>query len=91
MGQSPMTSIKALAVSVLSASRAVPVDKRAGTQPGTGETESPVPPAAEPAECGSAACSGCYDIGDGKRIHPPKCGEKYREWLQRWEANGKLQ
>lgn len=24
--------------------------------------------------CGSAGCAGCYDIGDGRRIHPPKSG-----------------
>lgn len=86
-----MTSIKALAVSVLSANRAVPPDEWAGTRPGTGETESPVPPGAEPAACGSAACAGCYDVGDGRRIHPPKCGEKYREWLEQWEGKGRLQ
>jgi hypothetical protein len=26
------------------------------------------------ADCGSPDCDGCYDVGDGKRIHPPKCG-----------------
>jgi hypothetical protein len=86
-----MTSIKALAVSVLSANRAVPVDKWAGTQPGTGETESPVPPATEPAQCESPHCAGCYQVSPGVWIHPPKCGESYREWLERWESKGKLQ
>jgi hypothetical protein len=27
--------------------------------------------------CGSPLCAGCYGVGDGKRIHPPKCGEDY--------------
>jgi|SRR5580704_171843 hypothetical protein len=41
--------------------------------------------------CGSPACAGCYDVGDGRRIHPPKCGGDYLRWLERWEAKGKLQ
>jgi hypothetical protein len=24
--------------------------------------------------CGSCACNGCYEIGDGKSIHPPRPG-----------------
>jgi hypothetical protein len=43
------------------------------------------------APCGSLDCAGCYDVGDGRRIHPPKCGEKYRVWLERWEARGRVQ
>jgi hypothetical protein len=43
------------------------------------------------AACGSPHCAGCYDVGDGKKIHPPKCGEDYRAWLERWEAKGKVQ
>jgi hypothetical protein len=43
------------------------------------------------AECGSPYCAGCYDVGDGKKIHPPRCGEEYRKWLERWEAKGKPQ
>jgi hypothetical protein len=43
------------------------------------------------AACGSSHCAGCYDVGDGRRIHPPKCGEKYRLWLDRWEAKGRVQ
>ena len=34
------------------------------------------------APCKSPLCAGCYDVGDGKRIHPPKCGEG---WLDRWK------
>ena len=43
------------------------------------------------APCGSSDCAGCYDVGDGRRIHPPKRGEKYRVWLERWEAKGRVQ
>jgi hypothetical protein len=45
----------------------------------------------ELAPCGSSDCAGCYDVGDGKRIHPPKIGDEYRNWLLRWEGNGKIQ
>ena len=43
------------------------------------------------AACGSAHCAGCYDVGDGRKIHPPKCGEEYRNWLERWQPKGKPQ
>ena len=43
------------------------------------------------AACGSPHCAGCYDVGDGRKIHPPKCGEEYRNWLLRWEAKGRVQ
>jgi len=43
------------------------------------------------APCGSPNCGGCYDVGEGRKIHPPKCGEEYRTWLSRWEAKGKIQ
>jgi hypothetical protein len=41
--------------------------------------------------CGSPHCAGCYDVGDGQKIHPPKCGEGYRAWLERWQPKGKPQ
>ena len=41
--------------------------------------------------CGSPDCAGCYNVGEGKKIHPPKCGEGYREWLLKWEAKGRVQ
>jgi hypothetical protein len=43
------------------------------------------------APCGGSHCAGCYDVGDGKRIHPPKIGEEYRKWLERWKPKGKPQ
>ena len=24
--------------------------------------------------CGSMACRGCYEVGEGKKIHPPRAG-----------------
>ena len=41
--------------------------------------------------CGSPHCAGCYEVAPGVRIHPPKCGEGYRKWLERWEAKGRVQ
>jgi hypothetical protein len=41
--------------------------------------------------CGSPRCAGCYDVGDGRRIHPPKVGEDYQRWLERWKPKGSLQ
>jgi hypothetical protein len=43
------------------------------------------------APCGSPDCAGCYDVGDGRRIHPPKCGEEYRVLLDAWETRGRVQ
>jgi len=43
------------------------------------------------ATCGSPDCAGCYEVEPGVRIHPPKCGESYREWFERWDAKGRLQ
>lgn len=53
------------------------------------EANGPVPSSGT-AVCGSPVCAGCYDIGDGRKIHPPKCGEDYLQWLERWETKGKL-
>lgn len=43
------------------------------------------------AACGSPRCVGCYDVGGGRKIHPPKVGEDYRKWLERWQPRGKPQ
>ena len=43
------------------------------------------------ATCGSPNCAGCYDVGDARKIHPPKCGAGYRAWLERWQPKGKPQ
>jgi hypothetical protein len=45
----------------------------------------------ELAPCGSTDCAGCYDVGDGRKIHPPKIGEDYRKWLERWKPIGMAQ
>jgi hypothetical protein len=41
--------------------------------------------------CGSPHCAGCYEVEPGVRIHPPKCSEEYRAWLERWQPKGKPQ
>jgi hypothetical protein len=43
------------------------------------------------APCGSPYCAGCYGVGDGMKIHPPKIGEDYRKWLDRWKPIGRPQ
>jgi hypothetical protein len=45
----------------------------------------------EKTACGMSHCAGCYDVGDGRKIHPPKIGEDYRKWLERWKPKGKPQ
>jgi hypothetical protein len=65
------------------------------------QTEKPTPsqrtqlnhPQEKVAACGSPDCGRCYlvDPATGARIHPPKCGEDYRAWLERWEAKGRPQ
>lgn len=48
-------------------------------------------PPAKQAACESPHCAGCYEVANGVSIHPPKCGEDYRSWLERWEAQGRPQ
>lgn len=43
------------------------------------------------APCGSPYCAGCYDIGDGLKIHPPKASAEWEAWLRKWEPKGKVQ
>jgi hypothetical protein len=43
------------------------------------------------AACGSPHCAGCYEVEPGVRIHPSKCGETYRKWLDCWQPRGKPQ
>jgi hypothetical protein len=40
--------------------------------------------------CGSVRCGGCYVVGEGRKIHPPKCGKAYLDWLNRWQEKGRL-
>lgn len=57
--------------------------------PETVNTAPATPSRAE--ECGSPQCAGCYDVGDGKKIHPPKCRKDYGKWLTDWPPKGKAQ
>lgn len=43
------------------------------------------------AVCGSTNCAGCYDVGDARKIHPPKCDKDYGKWLERWKPIGRPQ
>ena len=41
--------------------------------------------------CGSPHCAGCYDVGDGRKIHPPRCGENFLRWRAWLEGKGPRQ
>lgn len=43
------------------------------------------------APCGSPHCAGCYDVGDGRKIHPPKCGQDFLRWRAWLEGKGSRQ
>jgi hypothetical protein len=43
------------------------------------------------ASCGLPHCAGCYQVDPGVRIHPPKSGEDWKEWLLKWEPKGRVQ
>jgi hypothetical protein len=102
VGQSASISVKALALSVLAASKTVPAHALLGTGGGTG-SESTRPLAERESQtrqpgqlahlsglaaCGSPECDGCYDVGDGRKIHPPKSSPEWLAWLERWEPKG---
>jgi len=63
-------------------------------------TPTDAPPSPRPAptsdaiaqfDCGSPHCNGCYDVGDGRKIHPPRIGRDYLDWLKRWQPKGQIQ
>jgi hypothetical protein len=43
------------------------------------------------ASCGMLHCAGCYEVGEGRKIHPPKIGVDYLKWLECWKPRGKMQ
>jgi hypothetical protein len=43
------------------------------------------------AECGSKFCDGCYSVGDGRKIHPPK-GHRFmtrEQEMEQWKQKKK--
>ncbi len=40
------------------------------------------------APCGSPHCGGCYSIGEGRYVHPPKPSKEWLEWLSQWTPKG---
>jgi len=92
MGQTNSTSLKALALSVLAAGKAVPRRPMGLPPQGTGPEDcSNTQKHGGEAACGSLHCAGCYEVEPGKRIHPPKCSKEWREWLLKWEPKGRVQ
>ena len=41
--------------------------------------------------CGSPSCAGCYEVEPGVRLHPPRSGPEWKEWLLKWDPKGKVQ
>lgn len=41
--------------------------------------------------CGDLYCAGCYDVGDGRKIHPPRAGKDYLAWVAKWDGRGRVQ
>jgi hypothetical protein len=95
VGQPGQISVKALALSVLAATATVPHAKYAGTGPSSApplagrerEPQSKAPLAA----CGSSHCAGCYHLGDGRKIHPPKSSAEWLARLEHWKPKGSVQ
>ena len=86
-------SMKSLAFRVL---REMAAQKRAQESCPTpaehvGQSEGQAVKRSEAPACGSPHCAGCYEVSYARKIHPPRCGEGYRAWLERWEAKGKVQ
>jgi len=52
------------------------------------QSRNPAPQLEGLAACGDPACNGCYDLGDGRKIHPPRTSQEYLEWLEKWEPTG---
>jgi hypothetical protein len=50
-----------------------------------------IPSIGDLAPCGSPHCAGCYDVGDGRKIHPPRCGESFLRWRAWLEGKGPRQ
>jgi hypothetical protein len=91
MGQTTSISLKALALSVLAAGKSVPPHTSALPTHGTG-TERPTAQKTEAvATCGSVHCAECYEVEPGVRIHPPKSGDAWKEWLLKWGPKGRVQ
>jgi hypothetical protein len=100
MGQTAPISIKALALSVLATSKGVPSRLPVGIEGGTDRSgligACPSPKTERHcgknlAPCGSPFCAGCYDVGDGRKIHPPKCGAEFLRWRAWLEGKGPRQ
>jgi len=89
-------SVKFLALRILEDMMAQRIRQKACPAPTTdvGQNEGQDPSTLKLQEvplCGSSLCAGCYDVGDGRKIHPPKVGEDYRKWLERWKPIGRPQ
>lgn len=91
-----MSSYLEIALRVTRSPRTVKDERKSPAyQPPTSSV--PAPSRIDPSQseqsalCGSPCCSGCYEIEPGMRIHPPKSGEDWKQWLLKWEPKGRMQ
>jgi len=77
------------AIQALAALKSSPRGAHTGTQPSALTEE--VQNEETGGLCGSPYCGGCYDVGDGRKIHPPKCGESFLRWRAWLEGKGPRQ
>jgi len=99
VGQRASISIKALALSVLATNKCVPSRPPVRAENGTDRSGLIVACPSQETEhhceslaaCGSPHCAGCYEVGDGRKIHPPKCGADFLRWRAWLEGKGPRQ
>jgi len=71
-------SIKTLALKALAESKIVPPSVSGPEKAGTEQNTAHQANGQSPAACGSLCCAGCYDVGDRKKIHPPRCSQNWQ-------------
>ena len=89
MGRYLSLAMKAARVVESAEERPVPSSPAPAAPRPSVETGRPQPGALAP--CASPHCAGCYEVEPGRKIHPPKCGQDYLDWLLEWEAKGRVQ
>lgn len=55
------------------------------------QSGNPAPQLEGLAACGDPACNGCYEVGDGRKVHPPRTSQECLEWFKRWEPTDREQ
>jgi hypothetical protein len=66
-------------------------EKWQSSHAGSTQVQEPTLPPVSLAACRSPHCAGCYDVGEGRKIHPPKCGADFFRWRAWLEGKGPKQ